>query len=361
MPFRLTLAMWCVLTGAFAATKTQNVILVTADGLRWQELFTGIDPLLMTQKAAGMEKADVLRRRLWRPTAEERRQALMPFFWSELAPKGIVLGNVNKNSSVQVTNAYRVSYPGYSEILTGRAQDDKVRGNDPIPNPAETILEFLQTKLRLTTPPALFGSWETFHSIGASRPDTVKINAGYREADGSARMKELSALQWKIMTPWDTVRHDYVTFEMAMEHLKTARPRVAYIALGETDDWAHDRRYDRVLQAIEYFDSALRDLWTFIQSSPQYRDSTSLVITVDHGRGSTLEDWHGHGSKVKGAEQIWIAVAGPDTPARGELSNTPPAFQRDVAPTILDLLEIDYREYRGVLGKPIPAAKSTVN
>jgi hypothetical protein len=361
MPFRLTLAMVCALTGAFAATKTRNVILVTADGLRWQEVFTGIDPLLMTQKAAGMDKGDALRRQLWRETAEERRQVLMPFFWNELAPKGIVLGNVNKNSYVQVTNAYRVSYPGYSEILTGRAQDDKVRGNDAIRNPTETILEFLQTKLRLTTPPVLFGSWETFHSIGASRPDTVKINAGYSREEGSARRKELSALQSKIMTPWDSVRHDYITFEMAMDYLRTANPRVAYIALGETDDWAHDRRYDRVLQAIGYFDSALRELWTFIQSSPQYRDSTSLIITVDHGRGSTLEDWHGHGSKVTGAEQIWIAITGPDTPERGELSNTPPVFQHDVAPTILDLLDIDYREYRGVLGKPIPAAKSAAN
>jgi hypothetical protein len=334
---------------------------VTADGLRWQELFTGIDPLLMSEKAAGMDKAETLRRRLWRDTAEERRRVLMPFFWNELAPKGVVLGNVNRNSSVQVSNQYRVSYPGYSEILTGRAQDDKVRGNDAIPNPSQTILEFLHTRLRSVTPPALFGSWETFQSIGASRPGIVQINAGYQRADGSERMKDLSALQSKIMTPWDSVRHDYITFEMAMEHLRTAKPRVAYIALGETDDWAHDRRYDRVLQAIEYFDSALRELWTFLQSSPQYRGSTSLIITVDHGRGSTLEDWHGHGSKVKGAEQIWIAIAGPDTPARGELPDTPPAFQRDVAPTILELLDIDYREYQGVLGTPIRLAKTAGN
>jgi bisphosphoglycerate-independent phosphoglycerate mutase (AlkP superfamily) len=174
-------------------------------------------------------------------------------------------------------------------------------------------------------------------------------------------MKELSELQTRIMTPWDTVRHDYITLEMALEHLRTVKPRVAYIALGETDDWAHDRRYDRVLQAIEYFDSALRELWNFLESSAQYRGTTSLIITVDHGRGSTLEDWSSHGSKVKGAEQIWIAIAGPDTPGRGELSNTAPVFQRDVAPTMLDLLGIDYREYKGVLGKPIAAAKAAGN
>jgi len=31
-------------------------------------------------------------------------------------------------------------------------------------------------------------------------------------------------------------------------------------------------------------------------------------------------------------------------------------FQRDIAPTILDLMGIDYREYDGVLGKPIELA-----
>ena len=28
--------------------KTRNVVLIVADGLRWQEVFTGADPLLIT-------------------------------------------------------------------------------------------------------------------------------------------------------------------------------------------------------------------------------------------------------------------------------------------------------------------------
>ena len=118
-----------VLTGQ---TRTKNLILVTADGLRWQELFTGIDPALMNEKATGMQNGAALRKKLWRESPEERRRALMPFFWGKLAPAGVVLGNVRKSSSVRVTNGFRVSYPGYSEILTGRAQDDRIRGNDEI-------------------------------------------------------------------------------------------------------------------------------------------------------------------------------------------------------------------------------------
>ena len=349
-----------ILVASFAASgqiRATNIILVTADGLRWQELFGGIDPALMNEKAAGMDKAGLLRKKLWRDSPEERRRALMPFFWDTLAPTGLVLGNVSRGSSVRVINAYRVSYPGYAEILTGRAQDQIIRGNAEIPNPTPTVLEFLREKLRLSrNQVALFGSWSVFRHIGEHKPGSIFINAGYQEAAGSPRMLELSALQFRAMSPWDTVRHDYVTLEMALEHLRTEKPRVMYIALGETDDWAHDRRYDRTLQAAAYFDQALRQIAAFIEETPEYRGRTALVITSDHGRGSTLEDWHGHGPKVAGAEYIWLALFGPGIPPRGEVSTSAQVFQRDIAPTLLDLLGIDYREYNGVEGTPLKSA-----
>lgn len=344
-----------------AETNTRNIILVTADGLRWQELFGGIDALLMNEKTTGMARETKLRERLWRDSPEERRALLMPFFWKTLAPRGVVLGNVRRKSSVAVTNAFRVSYPGYSEILTGRSQDAVIRGNDKVRNPTPTVLEFLRTKLGLNANQvALFGSWDVFAYIGESKPGTITLNAGYSDASGSARMRELSVLQWEAMTPWGEVRHDFVTLEMALDHLRREKPRVTYIALGETDDWAHDRRYDRVLSSISYFDQALRRIWEFVESSAEYKGRTSLIVTSDHGRGSTLENWHGHGTKVEGAQQIWAAVMGPDTAGQGEASNTEEVFQRDIAPTIIDLLGIDYREYTGVAGRPIPQARAAV-
>jgi len=89
-------------------SRTQLTVLVTADGLRWQDLFTGIDAALMNEKAAGMADAKDLRARLWKDTPEARRETLMPFFWKEIAGKGVVLGNVSKGSSVRVTNAFRL-------------------------------------------------------------------------------------------------------------------------------------------------------------------------------------------------------------------------------------------------------------
>lgn len=335
---------------AAAQTRTKNIILVTADGLRWQELFNGLDDTLVGKAAHLLDK-------FGKGSLQDRRRALMPFFWSTIATRGVVLGNPANNSSVRVTNGFRVSYPGYSEILTGRAQDEVIRGNDKLQNPSETILEFVRRKLDLPrSKVALFASWDVFPFIGESRPGSIFINAGYQDDSGSPAMRDLSIVQSKAMTPWDSVRHDYVTLNMALDYMKRERPRVTYIALGETDDWAHDRRYDRVVSAIQYFDEALSRIAEFIASTPEYKDSTSIVITSDHGRGATAQDWHSHGKDVSGADRIWLAVMGPDTPARGEASGS--AFQRDIAPTILRLLGLDSREYTGATGQPISLIQS---
>ena len=337
--------------------RTENIVLVTADGLRWQEVFGGIDKSLMHAGKAGMRNAGALREKLWHESASERRERLLPFFWGVLARHGVVLGNRNAGSTVRLSNGIRVSYPGYSEILTGRARDDVIRGNDEIQNPSPTVIEALRRHWGLPrNQAALFASWSVFHFIGEHTPGSVFINAGYRALEGSghsSRALELSRTQFDLLTPWPEIRHDYFTFELAMEHLRKAKPRVLYIALGETDDWAHDERYDRVLETAGYFDQCLARLWEALQNMPEYKDKTSLVVTTDHGRGGALEDWTGHGSSVEGSEFIWIAAMGPDTAALGEVRHQETYFQRDVAPTLLQLAGMDYRELEGVEGKPI--------
>lgn len=334
-------------------------MLFTSDGVRWQDIFTGIDPALMNEKSAGMAEAKELREKLWKPSPEERRQALMPFFWNKLVPRGVLLGNVNKGSSVQVSNRYRVSYPGYSEILTGRTQDDQIKGNDPIQNPAPSLLQFLKERDKLTPGQVpVFASWNMFHYIAQTKPGTIFVNAGYERADfpgHSAKTEDCNRLQFAARFIDDGSRHDAFTFGLAMDYLDRQRPDHIFISFDETDDWAHSRRYDRVLESLEFVDQALGELWTYIQNSPKYKDSTTLVVTTDHGRGGTLQDFSGHGPKVPGDEHIWAFFVGPDTPAKGEVSNSASCEQRDIAPTMLELLGIPHREFTGATGKPIAA------
>jgi hypothetical protein len=89
---------------------------------------------------------------------------------------------------------------------------------------------------------------------------------------------------------------------------------------------------------------------------PQYRGNTTFIITTDHGRGSGLEKWRDHGQDVDGAEHIWIAMLGPDTPALGERSAGEPVTQSQVAATIAALLREDWNARQPKAGRPLTSA-----
>jgi hypothetical protein len=128
----------------------------------------------------------------------------------------------------------------------------------------------------------------------------------------------------------------------ALEHLRTRQPRVLYVALDETDEWAHERRYDLYLDAAHRSDRFLRRLWETAQSLPAYRGKTALVVATDHGRGETPRDWTDHGERVPAAERIWVALMGPDTPALGVRAGVT-ATQAQLAATVAHLLGEDFR------------------
>lgn len=362
--WRMVLA--CYLLTSFSAVlllaqpKTENVFLITIDGLRWQELFTGADSSLMNEKRGGVQTVERLEERFWRETAQERREALMPFFWKELMKNGLVYGNRNLGSEVMLTNEYRVSLPGYAELLAGFAQKEIVN-NDPKQIQATTILEFVQKELRLDKDKvAVFASWDRFPYAVSKESGAIYCNAAYTavvDEKLTERQRFLNKLQEEALSPWNGVRLDAFTFYHGMEYVKKHKPRLFYFAYDETDDWAHSGRYDRVLEAAHRVDMYLKELWQWVQSASQYRDKTSFVIATDHGRGSSDTDaWKSHGKKVEGAEYVWVAMAGPDTPKLGELSNTGTVYQKDIAPTIAQLLGLDFKKIAPDCGAPLPLA-----
>ena len=356
---RILLAVACL--GALPADAQRapisNVVLVTLDGARWQEIFGGLDVDILRSTVGNRAVEDTeTYRRYWAPTPEARRERLMPFFWDTLMTRhGSIAGNPALGSHVQITNTHRFSYPGYAEILTGEAHDDVITSNDNRRYPFQTILEFLKDALGVDTHEvAAFASWQTFRWIVAREEDRVDVNAGFEAYDHpDPEVQRLSQQQFETPTPWDSVRHDFYTFRFAMAHLRTHHPRVLYLALGETDDWAHDGRYDRMLDALTRTDAYLRELWAFLQSDEQYRDKTALIITVDHGRGNTPSDWTGHGRDIEDAADIWMAFVSPHSPLRGQWRDHPPLYQNQVAATLARFLRLDYNRQHPNAGQPI--------
>ncbi len=325
-----------------------HVILITLDGLRWQELFGGADSLLVRdERYAG--DPETLTGRFWRPDPATRRRTLMPFFWDMIAQEGQLYGNRALGSRASVTNGHRFSYPGYNEILTGFSDDDRIDSNDKMDNPNVTVLEFVNGQPGFGGTVAAFGSWDVFPYIINETRSGIPVNAGFRTASGddlTERERFLNELQAEVPSPWATVRLDAFTHHYAFEYLKKRRPRLLYIAYGETDDFAHDGRYDAYLAAAHRTDAFIEALWRWTQATDPYRGTTTLLITTDHGRGEGTA-WTGHGADVAGADQIWVAALGPDTPALGEIRGGDPVYQNQVAATVAALLGLDYTAARG--------------
>ena len=160
-------------------------------------------------------------------------------------------------------------------------------------------------------------------------------NAGVQRSESHEPLiQQLNELQAEILSPWDFVRPDAFTFRLGMAYLKTHRPRVMYLAFDETDDWAHDGKYDLLLESYARTDRYLRELWEWIESDAQYRGKTTLIVTTDHGRGNTRADWRSHGKNIEGVQDIWIAFVSPDSPLRGEWRAAEPVFQNQIAATV---------------------------
>ena len=348
----LLLAIWFV--APLYGRETENVILITMDGLRWQELFGGADQRLINKDAGGVSQVDAVQQRFWREDSRQRRELLMPFFWNVVAKHGQVWGDPAGDSVVKVTNGHYFSYPGYNELLCGFG-DERIDSNDKNPNPNISVLEWLHKMPQFQSRVAVFASWDVFPFILNAKRSGILVNAGWQPLPVSSTASDIRALNGladELPKYWHNVRYDVFTFRGALEHLRTEQPRVLYVALGETDDWAHAGRYDLYLDAAYRIDQYVRRLWETAQSLPQYNGKTSLVITTDHGRGDGREGWKSHSAEIPGSDRMWIAVMGPDTPAAGIRHNVR-ATQSQVAATVAMLLGHQFQRVDPRIAAPL--------
>lgn len=337
------------------ARKTENVVVVTLDGFRYQELFGGADDSLINEQFGGVRDLARIRTSYLRETAEERRETLLPFIWGIVGRQGQIFGDRSRGAAAKCLNGMKFSYPGYNELFCGFG-DDRIRSNSMTNNPNLSVFEFLDQQPAYRGRVAIFCTWAVFPYIFRSSQNGLKVQAGWAPIDEpqlSAGQQAANARMARLPRYWPDNTFDLVMIDAVREHLKRHRPRVLYVGLGETDEWGHGRRYDLYLDAANNADRFLSELWSSLQDLEEYRDRTALIITTDHGRGSTRHDWTNHGEKVDDAEHIWIAALGPDTPAIGVREGVETS-QGQVAATIARLLGEDFRAAASRAAPPLP-------
>ncbi len=289
-----------------------------------------------------MREAEQIRQQFWSENPQERREKLMPFFWRTIARQGQVLGDPRHNSAIRCTNGRYFSYPGYSELLCGFGDPD-IDSNDKLPNKNVTVLEWLNRQPGLESRVAAFASWDVFPFILNQQRSGIHVDAGWPANSSSENVADSSDVASELPHVWPGVRYDVFTYRRAVEYLQQRRPRVLYVALGETDDWAHEGRYDLYLDAARRNDRYLEELWKLAQTLPEYKDQTTLIVTSDHGRGDGREGWKSHGIEFPGSDRTWAAILGPDTTSLGLRSGFQ-GTQSQVAATVADALGLNFQE-----------------
>jgi hypothetical protein len=247
------------------------------------------------------------------------------------------------------------SYPGYNETLCGFA-DPRIDSNDKVPNPNVTVFEWLNRQNTYHGKVAAFGVWDCFPYIFNRDRCGFYINACFEPLPGgdtNPRIALLNQLKTGTTAYFGDEPFDAFEIESAIEYIKDKQPRVFFLSLNETDAWGHGGRYDLYLKAAHAADDCLRRLWETTQAIPQYKGKTSILVTVDHGRGDAPVDWKSHGEKIAKSEYIWVAAMGPDTPALGERANSTPITQSQIAATVAALLGEDFCAAVPQAAKPI--------
>ncbi|QOR76984.1 MAG: alkaline phosphatase family protein [Thermoflavifilum sp.] len=340
----------------FAQEHAERLVVVTLDGMRWQEVFTGVDRDLMENHAYTRD-ADAMKRLYWDASAERRREQLFPFIWNVVAKQGQLLGNRLLGNDMNVSNPYHFSYPGYNEIFTGYP-DTSVNSNDKIPNPNTNVLGFIQQQSGFQGRVAAFTSWDVFPYILNKWQSGIYVNADQDSLpETTPEFRLLNRLQYLTAKPLD-LRPDIFTYAAAKVYMKAYHPRVVYIAFDETDDYAHAGMYDQYIKSAHAADAMIGDLWKYLQQDTFYAGKTALLITCDHGRG-TGDAWRDHGADVQGSSAIWMAVMGPGIPAVGERKEHAQYEQAQIAATLAEILGYHFTAAHPIASSLLPQLQQT--
>ena len=180
--------------------------------------------------------------------------------------------------------------------------------------------------------------WET-PEPGATAPRAELLNTMY-----ATITREFSDM------PWDALLQ-----QTLLEYVRTKKPRLLFVGYGETDEWAHNGRYDLVLASAHAVDGFIRELWNTMQAMPEYRGKTTFLITTDHGRGSGEENWKHHDWNVDGRREHVDRGARPGHSPRSAPARTwPRVTQSQIAATAAALLGKDWAAANPKAAPPLP-------
>ncbi len=289
--------------------QAQNVIIVVMDGARYSETF-----------GAG--------------------STYIPHLYTDMKP----LGTLYTNFGINYPSGYTETCPGHSAVESGTWQPIANDGSERPTKP--TVFEYMRKELGSPQSDCYAVTGKTKLNIL-----TYSTDPGYGSDYGGTWVG-------------DDNRNDSQTYSKVINVLDAYHPRLLVINFAQVDAAGHAGNWNNYLSAITNADSYIYQLWQHIEAgdygyTPQ---NTTVFVTNDHGRH---DDGHGgftnHGDGCEGCTHIMLLALGRGVSINQTLDFS--AWQRDIAPTVGDLLGFQTPEATGtsLFDYPNPIPVELVN
>jgi len=296
-------------------------VVVAIDGVRWQEVFQGVD------------RAQARNLGLHFETARE----LLPNLYRLIHDHGCALGAPDTGSLVSASGPNFLSLPGYTEMFTGSAPvdcPDNECGRVSVPTVADEVAELERSPAEV----AVITSWPKIALAASHAPEHLLISAGRTETRNAHALEQHPEV-WRayrdgaVAKPapgWGGFRPDRHTAALALGYLRQAEPRFMFVGLGETDEYAHHNDYRNYLAALRHADRVIGQIYDTLERAERGGAATLLLVTSDHGRAGFVH----HGKAYPESARTWLIAAGSAVRARGMIRSPETRRLADLAPTI---------------------------
>jgi hypothetical protein len=326
--------------GAELADATIPVVLVVLDGVRWQEIFGGVDPVLAASHRAG-------------PVVSAR--SLLPSLYAALDARGAAVGAPGYGV-ISASGPNFVSLPGYTEIFAGRAPT-ACQDNDCTGASGTTIVDALRDRARADSDVAVIASWAPIGRAATRAPSRIVLSAGRQSVEGAAFLEDEPSTRAVLdegaradpRPGHDAFRPDRYTAELALRYLETRRPSFLFVGLGEPDEYAHADDYRGYLASLRAADDFFGRLFAALDRMGERGRRSLVMVTADHGRA---RDYRDHGAGLPESARVWLLALGGPVHARGFVPAPRSRRLSDVAPTIRQVVGLPADETAGA-GTPI--------
>ncbi len=329
-----------VAEGAELADTTIPVVLVVLDGVRWQEIFGGVDPALAASHRAG-------------PVVGAR--SLFPSLYAALDARGAAVGAPGYGV-ISASGPNFVSLPGYTEIFGGRAPVP-CQDNDCAGASGPTIVDAFRDRARADSDVAVIASWAPIGRAATRARSRIVLSVGRQDVEGAPFLEDEPSTREVLdegaradpRPGHDAFRPDRYTAELALRYLETRRPAFLFVGLGEPDEYAHEDDYRGYLASLRAADDFFGRLFAALDRMGERGRRSLVLVTADHGRA---RDYRDHGAGLPESARVWLLALGGPVHARGFVQAPHSRRLSDVAPTIRQVVGLPLDEAAGA-GAPI--------